>query len=382
MRSMPPRAVNALERLAPDQRAAVELVLRGRSYAELAGLLGISEDTVRRRARGGLEALAPDLPPPARAGEIADWLLGQGDAPPLDDPGARRWAETVSAPLREVNGVLVPAIPAAGAPAPAPATPSAVLPSPSPAPDTPSAVLPSPSPAPDTPSAVPRSPSPAPDTPSAVLPSPSPAPDTPSAVPRSPSPAAASPPAEPPAPPSSPGRSSRLGGAILLAVALVAVGVVLAFVLTRGGDDTPTAEAPTATATPVATGTPAAQAGDIVLKGPAGSKTIGLLRLFRANDDTVRFALAAQDVPPNTGKDTYSIWFTKKNGAARRLGVAQSQVGKDGTLTTAGPRNEDVEKFPEWFASYDSVLVTLDASASASKPGKVVLSGNLPHASG
>jgi hypothetical protein len=96
----------------------------------------------------------------------------------------------------------------------------------------------------------------------------------------------------------------------------------------------------------------------------------------------VRFALAAQDVAPNTGKDTYSIWFEKKDGAARRLGVSQSQVGKDGALTTAGPRNEDVKKFPQWFATYDSVLVTLDSSPTAAKPGKVVLSGDLPHASG
>src|SRR5262249_37672059 len=67
-----------LQSLAPDQRAAVELVLRrGLSYGELADLLGLPEDTVRARARAGLEALAPDLPPPARAGEVADWLLGQ-----------------------------------------------------------------------------------------------------------------------------------------------------------------------------------------------------------------------------------------------------------------------------------------------------------------
>src|SRR3954454_25349324 len=72
---MPPRT-NPLQRLAPDQRAAVELVLRqGRSYGELACLLGLPEETIRARARGGLEALAPDLPPPPRAGEVADWLL-------------------------------------------------------------------------------------------------------------------------------------------------------------------------------------------------------------------------------------------------------------------------------------------------------------------
>ncbi|WP_196807268.1 RNA polymerase sigma factor [Candidatus Solirubrobacter pratensis] len=315
---MPPRAVNAFERLAPDQRAAVELVLRGRSYAELAGLLGIPEDTVRSRARGALEALAPDLPPPARAGEIADWLLGQGGdgAALLADRAARRWAETVAAPLRELPGAPVPALPEVSSPAlTAPLAPAA------------------------------------------------PPPD----VPASPTPAGA----------------SRRGGAILIAAAIVVVGVVLAFILTRGGDDgTSAAGTPVPSATAVATGTPQAAAGDIVLRGPAGSKAVGLMRLFRANDNTVRFALAAQDVAPNTGNATYSIWFEKKDGSALRLGVAQSPVGKDKTLTTAGPRNADVKKFPEWFASYDSVLVTQDSSPGAKKPGKVILSGNLPHASG
>src|SRR3954471_15288382 len=64
--------------MAPDQRAALELVLRqGRSYGELADLLGMPEETIRGRARGGVAALAPDLRRPGRAGELADWLLGQ-----------------------------------------------------------------------------------------------------------------------------------------------------------------------------------------------------------------------------------------------------------------------------------------------------------------
>src|SRR4051794_15905351 len=119
------RAVVAFESLAPDQRAAVELVLRGRSYAELGSLLGISEDKVRSRAHGGLEALAPDLPPPSRAAQVADWLLGQGDEPRDLDAASRRWAETIAAPLREVDGAKVPALPwlARAAPAPAAAAP-------------------------------------------------------------------------------------------------------------------------------------------------------------------------------------------------------------------------------------------------------------------
>ncbi len=114
--------VTGIDTLAPDQRAAVELVLRqGRSYAELADMLGMPEETIRARARGGLEALAPDLPAPARAGEIADWLLGQQSERHAErtrellvsDPEARKWAATVAKPLRKVpGGEGVPELPA------------------------------------------------------------------------------------------------------------------------------------------------------------------------------------------------------------------------------------------------------------------------------
>src|SRR4051812_29095825 len=118
---MPASRATAFDRLAPDQRAAVELVLRqGRSYGELSDLLGMPEETIRGRARGGLAALAPDLPAPARASEIADWLLGQQAeahaartrALLLSDPAAHRWAATVAAPLRDIpGGDSVPALP-------------------------------------------------------------------------------------------------------------------------------------------------------------------------------------------------------------------------------------------------------------------------------
>jgi Sigma-70, region 4/Anti-sigma-K factor rskA len=51
-----------LDRLPPDQRAVLSLVLdRGKSYAEVAELLGIPENTVRDRAHTALDALADDV---------------------------------------------------------------------------------------------------------------------------------------------------------------------------------------------------------------------------------------------------------------------------------------------------------------------------------
>ncbi|MEA2438463.1 MAG: hypothetical protein QOF65_3019, partial [Thermoleophilaceae bacterium] len=116
-------SATAFERLAPDQRAALELVLRqGRSYGELADLLGMPEETIRARARNGVSGLAPDLLTPTRAGEIADWLLGQQSeahaartrALLLSDPAAQTWAATVAEPLRAApGGESVPALPTA-----------------------------------------------------------------------------------------------------------------------------------------------------------------------------------------------------------------------------------------------------------------------------
>ncbi|MFZ1925939.1 MAG: anti-sigma factor [Solirubrobacteraceae bacterium] len=55
-----------LDRLPPDQRAVLSLVLdRGKSYAEVAELLGIPENTVRDRAHTALDALADDAAAPS-----------------------------------------------------------------------------------------------------------------------------------------------------------------------------------------------------------------------------------------------------------------------------------------------------------------------------
>jgi hypothetical protein len=337
---MPPRSsATAFDRLAPDQRAAVELVLRqGRSYGELSDLLGMPEETIRARARSGVAGLAPDLVAPTRSGEIADWLLGQQSeshaartrALVLSDPAAQAWAATVAEPLRAApGGDAVPALPTA----PEPAAPRVNGPS---------------------------TKAKAPDEPATEV-------STERLAPAS----------EPEPDPGRQGRSSRLGGAIVIGAAGLLVALVLVFVFTRGGDD-PESAANTPAATATATASPAASANDIVLQGPAGSKAVGLMRLFQANDGTVRFALAAQGVAPNKTGETYSLWFRKNDGASQLLGDVKDPVGEKGELTSAGPGNDDVDKFPQWFSTYDTILVTLDGK-NAKEPGKVVLSGDLPH---
>ncbi|MFZ2114633.1 MAG: sigma factor-like helix-turn-helix DNA-binding protein [Solirubrobacteraceae bacterium] len=84
-----------LDRLPPDQRAVLSLVLdRGKSYGEVAELLGIPEDTVRDRAHAALDALADDAAPQggSRTGS------GRGARPGAESGlGARPGAESATA---------------------------------------------------------------------------------------------------------------------------------------------------------------------------------------------------------------------------------------------------------------------------------------------
>jgi hypothetical protein len=320
-----------LDTLAPDQRAVLELVLRqGRSYGELSELLGIPDRDVRARADAGLRTLAGEPDPGVDTGRIADWLLGQQPEAEAErtrgsvarSAASRTWAAAAAERLRELGGSAVPDVPAE------PADSDTGRPQPRPRPLRDGAP----------PAARPR--------PATATGSPSP-------------------------------RSSLLGGAILIAVLVLVVGGLILFVVTRGGDDQPSAAAqPQATATPTATAT--ATANDIVLKGTKGSNAAGLMRLIPGSNGSVQFAIAAQNVPANQGREVYAVWFTRAGVKPQRLGFAQQQVGQDGVLTTGGPQKRDQSKFPRWFATYSKVLITRETNAKATTPGPAVLEGTLP----
>jgi hypothetical protein len=157
---------------------------------------------------------------------------------------------------------------------------------------------------------------------------------------------------------------------------LVAATLLWIFVLRD--DDEPVA--PSTTPTPTAT---AAQAGnDIVLRGVGGSEAEGLMRLVRRDDGAVQFAIAAQNVPPNEGREVYAVWLTREGGRPRRLGFAQTPVGENRILTTGGPQQGDEDEFPQWFATYDKILITRETNAQARRPGPAVLEGTLPAGAG
>jgi hypothetical protein len=95
--------------LTADQKATLQLLLeRGQSYADLASMLGIEEDEVRARARAALRELAGG--DPDRDVGLTDYLLGQAD--PIgradavrhlrDDPAGRQLAADLISELRAV----------------------------------------------------------------------------------------------------------------------------------------------------------------------------------------------------------------------------------------------------------------------------------------
>ena len=122
--------MSPLEPLAPDQRAVVALVLQqGRSYDEIAALLGIPAEAVRARAHAGLTTLVPGNGLPGEiTGPLTDYLLGQQtdrDAEAtrglLADSGpAREWATGVAGRLTGVAAGRMPEIPDAAPAAPGP----------------------------------------------------------------------------------------------------------------------------------------------------------------------------------------------------------------------------------------------------------------------
>ena len=313
-----------LDTLAPDQRAVLELVLRQeRSYGELSELLAIPERDVRARADAGLRALAGEPAAGVDTGRIADWLLGQQREA---DAERTRAAVARSRDSREWAAAAAERLSELGGALPA----------------------------------IPTGDEERADEPPAPRPRPL---------------------RDDEAPPQSrtaaPG-SSRLGGAILIGVVALIVAGALVWLFFLRGDDEPSSAQPTATAT----ATPEAAANDIPLQGVGGSQAEGLMRLVRRDDGAVQFAIAAQNVPANEGQEVYAVWLTREGGRPRRLGFAQTPVGKDGILTTGGPQQGQEDRFPRWFATYDKILITRESSAEARRPGPAVLEGTLPAGAG
>jgi hypothetical protein len=315
--------MSRLDELPPDQRAALALLLAQRkTYADVAGLLGMPERAVHDRAHAALAMLAPrearGLTAEGRK-DVGDYLLGQqpGMADRLatraylggSEP-ARVWARAISDELAPLSEAGLPEIPdgagASGA-AEEPAT---------------------------------------------------------SAPPRRETPAAGGATAAGPQDRSLGERlpSSRLGGALLLAA--IAAGVVVAVLLITGGGSKHGKSAARATTAATTTGPTVIQ--QLKLTSPqTGSKAIGAVDIL-AEGSKRAFLIDAENLPESKGF-FYALWLYNSPTSHKPLS-SSPPVGSNHRLQGGALLPADA-------GNYHTVLLTRETSRKPTQPGPVVLSG-------
>lgn len=268
--------MSRVDELPPDQRAALSLLLhQGKTYGEVAGLLGIAERAVHDRAQAALAVLAPRQARalrPAEREEIGDYLLGQQDPGGrlrtrtllASSPAAAEWARAVAAQLSGLADGALPEIPAPvqAGPAPEPYPVSQATSSP------------------------------------------------------------------PPAPPER--ASSRRGGALLLAaIAIVAVVVVL---LVSGGGSSKQKAASTATTSAKAITGPKEEGRVQLHPTSAGSRSTGTVTVLSEGGKRA-FYIVAEHIPASRGF-FYAIWLYNSPTSALPLSKSPP-VGSDHKLAGA-----------------------------------------------
>lgn len=119
--------------LSEDSRALLALLLgRGKSYADIAGLLGIEEAEVRSRAVTALAEIDPSQPAPDA--DLSDYLLGQADPIARADVSSRIGSdEALSAQAESLTDQLRLLVPEAKLPRPGSAEGGKPRPAPAPA---------------------------------------------------------------------------------------------------------------------------------------------------------------------------------------------------------------------------------------------------------
>ncbi len=310
--------MSRLDDLPPDQRATLSLLLgKGKSYREVADLLGIDERVVHDRAHAALAVLAVAqaraLTAPQRE-EVGDYLLGQrsGVAERLatrtylsESPDASAWASALAGQLEPLAAAPLPEIPNGSRPAETP--PVATEP----------------------------------------------------ATPRAGSPRSSRVGTAP--------RSSRVGGAVLLAA--IVAGVVVAIVLIANGGSSPHKKASSSTSassTSASTQGTAKEDRRITLRptDPA-SHAIGVAEVI-SEGNKYAFYLAAEHLPPTHGF-FYAVWLSSPTGFEA---LSKSPpVGSNGRLQGGALLPNDAGRF-------DKMLLTRETSNRPTRPGPVVLSGS------
>jgi hypothetical protein len=369
--------MSSLERLPPDQRAVLALVLqRGRSYDDIASLLAIDRAAVRDRALAALDALAPSEPqlPAERRALITDYLLGQLPDKVRDQtrerlgssPSERAWARVLASELAPMSRTPIPEIPSG----PVAATPEPVAAS-EPTADEAQLALGRPELADDQP-------------PTARAATPSLGAKAPTgAQGGAQTPSAPSGSGVPPPVPAARARS-RGGGGVLLAIAAVILVVVVVIIIvtnsgssnkkTATGSSTPTTTS-TTTGTSTTAKTPHVIAQINLRPTSTGSKAAGIAEIVTEGKVT-GVIVAADHLAPNTTHNAYAVWLSNPGGGpSKLLGYVSPAVTKNGDLKTSGP-------LPSNVSSYKEILVTLETTTDTKTPGPTVLEGPVSLTSG
>jgi Sigma-70, region 4 len=329
-----------IDELPPDQRAAVQLLLKQqRSYDDIAGMLRIEPSAVRERARAALDALGPeevDGLELSEQDEIADYLLGQQTASERAETRAllersapgRAWARAVAGELRPLAGDDLP------------------------------------------------------DVPDEAPPQQREEPAVAAAKPRRrdrlvrgagagpPAPAGATPTGGDGAPAA---RTSRVGGAILLAGLALAViiGILLLTGAFDGGDgDGDGGGTANTTQTQTQAGEPQVEA-QVNLTPPEGgdSNAAGVAQIARQGNQRA-VALVAQGLPAANRSRFYAIWLYTSQTQAQFLGFPNPQPERNGRIETGFGLPNDANRYRE-------LVITRETQERPRRPGTIVLRGRL-----
>ena len=343
--------MSALDSLPPDQKAVLQLLLKqGKSYDDLSKLLRIEPGAVRDRALDAMDALGPEDAPgldEERQDEVADYLLGQSDAGAQASTrgflersaGGRAWARVVAGELQPLAPAGLPEIPQDG---------------------------------------VDRDEAPqVADTPPATVAAPAHA-ETPDDVDdgeqtddrdRDADPAVADRGRGTGGARAAGGpRSSKVGGAILLAGILALLAIVLVFALTKKddkGSTAKTASTPTGTTSSTPGAAPKVEQQINLTPAVQGSKALGVANVVSQQGQRA-IALIGQGVkPPGTH---YAVWLT--NGTrAQFLGFAPP--------VKANGRLQGQAGVPKNLGDFRDIIVTREPIDKPKQPGPVVLRGSL-----
>jgi hypothetical protein len=308
--------MTSVQALDDTQRAVVQLLLKqGKSYHEIAELLGIDADAVRARAHAALDALGPPTAglTASRRAEVADYLLGQQSDTEreatrdhlAESPAARAWARSVAAELRPLAGGDLPDIPDARESEPDENEDGGE-----------------------------------------------------------------------PLREDGPRRSSRLGGILLLVGVAVVAAVVVILLVSGGGDDSATTTTSASTSTPSqqqqqqqaqtsAQPTPIAQ---INLHAANGSGAVGVAQVL-ATGNQRGLAILGQKLAPSTNTSAYAVWLYSSQSKAKLLGFVDPPVGKSGKF-------QNVIAVPAGADQYRELVVTRE-KGNPRQPGTIVLRGKL-----